>query len=225
LTSFCLRRKVSIPYCFPVSSEKSIFIALSFHFLAICEDVTESPDAKNEYQGGAKHTFGSMRPGDTIYNNKIHRDKQEQLTNRLSTNHDSNGDYGIMVIHQEPQSPITGIYKPVPYNSPFGVQTRTIGRNTPMHVSIMHDPIRSQYGGRRGDTYIGGLGAKHDNVLFPERDILHDVDEELDGHHGINSGASAPECDLKCGPTEFFCSKSCSCIHSDLHCDGQIGKD
>lgn len=197
---------------------KNIFVVISED---VVTDLPEVVNGKNDYQGAARQSFGSgsLRPGDTTPYNKIHRDKQEQLTNRLSNNRDNSGDYGIMVIHQAPQSPIANAFKPAPYTPVL----RSPSKNSPMHVPIIHDPIRSQFGVRREDsTYLGGLG-KHEKILIPEHEVLHDVDEILEGHH-MNSGTTAHECDLKCGSTEFYCSKSCSCIHSDLHCDGQIGK-
>lgn len=95
-------------------------------------------------------------------------------------------------------------------------------KNSPMHVPSMTDPIRSQFGIRREDSsYPGGIGISRDKIFSPNEDILFDEETILESNHQ-SSGTPSVECDLKCGPTEFFCSKSCSCIHSDLHCDGQI---
>jgi hypothetical protein len=131
-----------------------------------------------------------------------------------------NTEYGIMVSihHENPQSPISISHKPPSYPN-----IRSFGQKTPMHVPSIHDPIRSTFGIRREDsTYLGGIGFSRDKIFSPDEDIVFEEDAILDSHHQSSGLATHIECDLKCGPTEFFCSKSCSCIHSDLHCDGQI---
>lgn len=56
-------------------------------------------------------------------------------------------------------------------------------------------------------------------VFNSDVEVIQTEDELLGSDHG---GGSTDECDVKCGPTEFFCSKSCSCIESSLHCDGIV---
>jgi Low-density lipoprotein receptor domain class A len=168
------------------------------------------------YHGAARQSYGSgtlRSPSDGTFA-KIHRDKQEQLTNRL--NRESINDYGIMVKHEH-QSPISSVYKP-----PSIINVRFPKQNSPMHVPSVHDNVLRPSIHRLDDfTYPSGIGTIRDKVFTHDDDLIFQEEAMLENNHQSSGSADAIDCDLKCGPYEFFCSKSCSCIHSDLHCDGQ----
>lgn len=105
-------------------------------------------------------------------------------------------------------------HKPPGYNTRYG--------KTPItHHTTNHDSVfrPSGAGTRLDDTWIsqGGFASRGNNVFLGHTDdvIMPDVEMFGGGHQG--SGIPA-ECDATCSATEFFCSKSCSCISSDLHC-------
>lgn len=180
------------------------------YYLAICEDVTEKP--------GADSSRILQKPMDGLWNtnNKLHRDKQEQITNRARDreNEDAFG-YGVMVHNPHATHPHIS-HKPPGYsNLRFGKQ------HSPMHVPSVHDSVLRPFGDRREDlNYLGGV-SRGDKILLSNPDLIFEEETMLDNQHQ-GSESVAPTCDLKCETNEFFCSKSCSCIHADLHCDGQI---
>lgn len=178
------------------------------NLIALCEDVTDHPEianVKNRYMQSSSDGY-----------NKIHRDKQEQLTNRMHRENEETFGYGVMV-HQTHQSPLSIAHKPPSYsNLRFG------SKHTPILVPSSHDTVLRPFGDRRDDlSYLGG-SSRNEKILISNPGLIFDEDSILDSQHQSSGSVVATECDLKCGPNEFFCSKSCSCIHTDLHCDGQI---
>lgn len=174
---------------------------------AICEDVTDKP--------GADVSRILRKPTDGTWNNKLHRDKQEQLTNRMHQENEDAFGYGVMV-HNIHQTHSHNSHKPPSYsNLRFG------SKHSPMHVPSIHDSVLRPFGDRREDlSYLGG-SSRGDKILLSNAGLIFDEDSALDSQHQGSEGGVV-ECDLKCEANEFFCSKSCSCIHADLHCDGQI---
>lgn len=183
---------------------------------AVCDKVTEPPEiGKPDYHGAARQTFGSgsMRDPEDGTFNKIHIEKQEKLRERdhRERHYDdvSSSSHGI-IIKQAPISHVS--HKPPGYN------TRNIGKTPITHHSSTHDTVFRPSGSstRRDDLWINqGISPSREDKVF-----LGDVIMEegtLLGNSHQDSGALA-ECDATCGPEEFFCSKSCSCIHSYLHC-------
>lgn len=182
------------------------FSFLPFIHTVFCDDVTEYPEVvRNRYA-----------PNNALQD-KIHRDKQEQVTNRMQDRRENEDAYGVMV-HQTHQSPLSIAHKPPSYsNLRFG------SKHTPIHVPSIHDTVLRPFGDRRDDlSYLGG-SSRNDKILISSPGLVFEEDSILDSQHqSAGSAVAEIECDLKCGPNEFFCSKSCSCIHMDLHCDGQI---
>ena len=155
-----------------------------------------------------------QKPNENAWNNKLHRVKQEQLANRMHRENEDAFGYGVMV-HQTHQTHSHG-HKPPSYsNWRFG------SKHSPMHVPSVHDSVLRPFGDRRDDlSYLGG-GSRGDKILLSNSGLIFEEEAMLDNQHqGSDAGVS--DCDLKCEANEFFCSKSCSCIHDDLHCDGQI---
>lgn len=148
---------------------------------------------------------------------KIHSEKQEQMTNRMhreNENEDAFG-YGVLV-HQAHLSPLSIAHKPPSYTN------LRFSKHTPMHVPSVHDPVLRPFGDRREEIpYLGG-SSRNEKILISNPDLVFEEASILDTQHQSSGTDDAVECDLKCGANEFFCSKSCSCIHADLHCDGQI---
>lgn len=184
---------------------------------AVCDKVTEQPEiGKPDYHGAARQTFGSgslRDPEDGTFN-KIHIEKQEKLRERdhRERNYDdvSSSSHGI-IIKQAPASHVS--HKPPGYN------TRNIGKSPITHHSGPHDTVFRPSGSssRRDDMWIHqGISPSRDNVFLGHDDVVME-EGTLIGNTHQSSGTPA-ECDATCGPEEFFCSKSCSCIHSDLHC-------
>lgn len=187
---------------------------LKFDFIpsAVCDDVTESPELVKPSYPGAARQFGSGKlrnPDDGTFN-KIHIEKQEKIRERdererFRFDDGSSASIGVLVSHQKPP----------------GYNTRYVGKSpiAPHHFGISHDVFRpSQPGTRRDDMFIHqGLSPSHDKVFFDHDEgiIMGEGALEEGGHQNAGGGA---ECDATCEAMEFFCSKSCSCIHSDLHC-------
>lgn len=181
-------------------------------FLA-CEEVTKPPEKdKSSYH---KQSFGTgtMRLPDDGTFNKIHVEKQEKLRERDQRERHfddlSSSSHGI-VIKQAPVPHVS--HKPPGYN------TRYVGKApiTGIHTGIQDTVFRpSGSGTRRDDMWIhqgispNNVFLGHEEGIFMEEGVLM----------GANSNSGTPgECDVSCGQMEFFCSKSCSCIHSELHC-------
>lgn len=159
-----------------------------------------------------------MRNADDGTFNKMHADKQEKLRERdhrerLRFDDVSSSSLGI-VIKQAPVPHIS--HKPPGYN------TRYVGKTPITHHTGIHDQVfrPSGSGTRRDDMWIRqGFSSSRDNVFLGHDDVIMEESILMGSNH--QSSGTPAECDATCGPTEFFCSKSCSCIHSDLHC----GKD
>lgn len=175
--------------------------------------MTELPESgKPSFHGAARQTFGSgsLRPDDGTFN-KIHVDKQEKLRERdhrerFPFDDVSSSSLGIVIKHVS--------HKPPGYN------TRYVGKTPITHHTGIHDTVfrPSGSGTRRDDMWIHqGISPSRDNVFLGHDDIVMPEDMLVGGGNHEDSGAPA-ECDATCGAMEFFCSKSCSCIHSDLHC-------
>lgn len=172
---------------------------------------------KPSYHGAARQTFGSgaLRTPDDPTFNKIHIDKQEKLRIRDERERDrlddvSSSSLGVLV----KQPPI----QHTPHKPP-GYNTRYFGKSPITHHSAVHDQVLRPpgYGTRRDDMWIRqGISPSRDNVFIGHDDVVMEEGVLLSGSHA--SGVIPTECDATCGPLEFFCVKSCSCIHSDLHC-------
>jgi hypothetical protein len=76
------------------------------------------------------------------------------------------------------------------------------------------------YGMRRDDMMPAGPNGfpQKTNVFVGHEDTFVMEEGTLMGSNHQSSGNTVEVCDASCGPTEFFCSKSCSCIQNDLHC-------
>lgn len=165
--------------------------------------------SKPSYHGSARQSFGSgaLRTPDDDTFNKIHKDKKEKLRIRDEREHiddTSSSSHGVLI----KTAPFP------PYNARYPG-----GKNPPHHTSV-HDPLHvfrpSGYGTRRDDLWIHqGIAPSRDNV-FRHEEVLWDETSLLTISH--QNPESPTECDATCGPMEFFCAKSCSCIGSDLHC-------
>lgn len=73
------------------------------------------------------------------------------------------------------------------------------------------------YGMRRDDMMPAQGFSPKGNVFVGHDDTFIMEEGTLVGSNHASSGNSEV-CEVSCGPTEFFCSKSCSCIQNDLHC-------
>lgn len=188
-------------------------ICLTIRFIpkAVCDDVTESPELGKPAYAGAARQFGSGKlrnPDDGTFN-KIHHEKQEKMRERDERERfrfeESSASIGVLVSHPKPP----------------GYNTRYVGKTpiAPHHFGISHDVFRPLAPGtRRDDMFIHqGLSPSHDKVFFDHDEgiIMGEGALEEGGHQNAGGGL---ECDATCEAMEFFCSKSCSCIHSDLHC-------
>jgi hypothetical protein len=144
----------------------------------------------------------------------MHAEKQEKIRMReeseLLPDDAASGSFGTQVKHV-PMAHIP--YKPPGYN------TRYVGK-TPItpHVEPQGNTFQPN-GGRRDEIWVH-QGISHSRIkvfdepysgVFTEEDDLPDSSPQRAG------GAAAP-CELTCEPMEFFCSKSCSCIGSELRC-------
>lgn len=65
------------------------------------------------------------------------------------------------------------------------------------------------------DRYSAGRSNK-EQVFVPQPQVFENEDELIKDTHG-----SVP-CDVKCEEWEFYCVQSCTCLHVDLRCDGNI---
>jgi len=176
------------------------FTSRFFCLAAICEDATELPnELANEapmYSGAARHTFDSLRPNDGS-NKKIHQSKQQRVQQRLREIVFDGAD-GIVV------------------TAPPVLQPRFPGKQVPPYYSIGHEGFLKTNAGR-GSSWTS---PNHkDNEFLPSHTIYEMPDDMIESDGNVGSSV-AIECDLSCGPQEFTCKKSCSCIHEDLHCDG-----
>ena len=198
---------------------------MNYVFLVVCIDqVTQSPDYSEKggvYHGAARQTFGSLRPADDFIFNKVH---QEKLARQMER--DRGGDRiqdavygeGHAVYGRNEHAP-----PPIVQGIP-GITLRNYGNGKQIPHSSMHDPIYNPIHERREETFGYNFNARgnKDSVFL---DHIYEEDEALLGssnHHAGGELEAPGECDLKCEGLEFLCTKSCSCIHSDLHCDGQV---
>jgi hypothetical protein len=164
---------------------------------AVGDDSTESPG----YHGAARQTFGSSAIRHPDDNKKIHKEKEEKLRDRNLRYHQATFDdpssQGVLVIAP-----------PTPH-------TRYTGPKVPItHTRINTDGI--QFGSERRDiTMFEQMGhSGHTNMFLGNHQIFDE--DPMNSNH--QSSGSPGECDTQCESMEFFCSKSCSCIHADLHC-------
>ena len=191
-----------------------------FNYLkAVCEDITESPETeKPSYHGAARQTFGSgalRHPDDETFN-KIHVEKQEKIRERDQRERDNFDDisslsHGI-IIKQAPAQHIP--HKPPGYNP------RYVGKTQIIHHTGIHDVVfrPSSSSTRKADPWIyQGIPPSQNNVFLGNDDgYVMGETPLLSSNH--QSSGTPEECDATCGPMEFFCSKSCSCIDNYLHC-------
>lgn len=80
-------------------------------------------------------------------------------------------------------------------------------------------------GGERKETYgfdryrpggVGGANTKDSFVPQQQLNVYESEDELIkDTHDGV-------ECQARCEDIEFFCVQSCTCLHKNLRCDGNI---
>lgn len=180
---------------------------------AVCDDVTESPELGKPSYPGAARQFGpgKLRNPDDGTFNKIHHEKQEKMRERdererFRFDDGSSASIGVVVSHAKPPG----------YNS------RHVGKTpiAPHYSGISHDVFRPMVPGTRREEMLmnqGPFRGRTDVFLSHESDgyIVGEGTLEDGGHQNAGGGT---ECDATCGAMEFFCSKSCSCIHSDLHC-------
>jgi Low-density lipoprotein receptor domain class A len=148
--------------------------------------------------------------------NKIHQEKLEKMNERSHRERFSDIDdpasvsHGVL-IHQAPAS-----------NKP---SSRNIGKGPIIYSPTGHDTVFGPRpsGTRRDDLWVHqGISPRENERIFVDHGDHFIMEEEalIGGEH--DGGGSTDDCDVKCGPTEFFCPKSCSCIESSLHCDGVI---
>lgn len=178
-------------------------------FKAICDDATESPElGKPSYHGAARQTFGSgsMRDPD---DNKIHRDKQEKLRERGQRRNFEDelapGSHGVI------------IHKPVGINP--NLNPRNVGRlSVGSHGFPEIFGAQNGIGARRDDMMpVQGFSSKGRIFVGHEDTFIMEESSLMNSNHQ-STGNTVEVCDASCGPAEFFCSKSCSCIQNDLHC-------
>lgn len=136
--------------------------------------------------------------------------------------HGAQMNYGSGLLHQQPKSVDDEfashgigivIRKPPPYNA--AANPRFPGKQQPPYVnSDMHET----HIGVRGDSWNNPpVGISKNRPFIPPPQIYEQEDSLADSHQ--HHYLSEPECDLKCDiSSEYFCTKSCSCIHIDLKC-------
>ena len=168
-----------------------------------------------KYPGAARQTFGSksiQSIEDPVSYKKRHRPK----TNRDRPEDDHQHGHGIVKYGIGLSSdPIPKTRFPNPnagYGQPFH------GPPDQMYELFNHPK------GERSDTNYGGRlnhRGGHNVEEYNPSQFTEDIDD-MAGNH--NSGANDEEgvCEITCESQQFTCSKSCVCIHGDLHCDGQI---
>lgn len=162
---------------------------------------------KPSYHGAARQTFGSDSMRDPE-DNKIHRDKQEKLRERgQRRNFDDElapGSHGVV------------IHKPIGYNP--NTNARNFGKLSSGAQGVPEIFGQNNYGMRRDDmTSSQGFSPKG-KVFRGHEDTFMMEEGTLLGSNHQSSGNTIEVCDASCGPTEFFCSKGCSCIQNELHC-------
>lgn len=173
--------------------------------IAACEELTELPEIA---RSNNQQSLGSLRNPDDERLYKIHLQKQERLRERDPHFDDvSSSSLGIL-IKQAPMQHLS--HKPPGYN------TRYVGKSITHHTAIHDTVFRPPGPPRRDDTWVHqGITAVRDNVFLGHDDVIMEEGMLINGNHASSAGG---ECDATCGPKEFVCSKSCSCIHIDLHC-------
>lgn len=194
-------------------------------FLVFCDDlITQSPDYSEKsgsYHGAARQTLGSLRPED-FTSKKLHREKLERQQERERGGdriHDEvYGEPGHVVYGRNDHAP-----PPIVQGLP-GITLRNYGNGKQIPHSSMYDPMVKPLNERREETYGYNLNNRgNKDSVFVDR--IYEEDEGMLGSNHRHGGGDLEipgECDLKCEGLEFLCTKSCSCIHSDLHCDGQV---
>lgn len=66
------------------------------------------------------------------------------------------------------------------------------------------------------DRYRPGYSNKETHSFVPQPQVYEGENELIkDTHDGV-------ECQAKCEDVEFFCVQSCTCLHKNLRCDGNI---
>jgi hypothetical protein len=148
--------------------------------------------------------------------NRIHKDKQEKLRERgQRRNFDDElapGSHGVV------------IHNPVGYNP--NPNARNFGKmSSGTHGVPDIFGQNNGYGMRRDDMMFSqGFSPKGKVFLGHEDTFLMEEGTLIGSNHQSGAGNTVDVCDISCGPTEFFCTKSCSCIQNDLHCGKYVIK-
>lgn len=141
--------------------------------------------------------------------------------------------YGV-IIHAPTTVPRVHQAPPPIRSQPDGPQTRRLGNQNsrvlpvvvPMPGTSHGDIFEDRRGGERHDMetwgydrYRPGQANKDTRTFVPhpqEKNVFEDENDLIkDTHDGAH-------CAAKCEEMEFFCVQSCSCLHKNLRCDGNI---
>lgn len=127
---------------------------------------------------------------------------------------DTSSYLGIGILVKQPPPIQHTAHKPPGYN------TRYVGKQPITHNTGFHDTVFRPSGSssRRDDLWIHQGISPGNEKIFSGNDDTAIMEEEILLSSNHQSSGTTGECEATCGPMEFFCSKSCSCILSDMHC-------
>lgn len=98
-----------------------------------------------------------------------------------------------------------------------------IYRPVPGLPGTSHGDIYGSRGGERHDMetwgydrYSSGGRSNKEQVFVPQQEVFEGEEDLIKDTHGHTN------CDIKCEEWEFTCIQSCTCLHKDLRCDGNI---
>lgn len=116
-------------------------------------------------------------------------------------------------------------YPPQPHDIP----TSRIGQKIPSGFGVPRnsdlygardfgDRHDGEYFSMRNWDRIGGLPSHHHvDEFFPEHPLVN-PEEDLFAADGDESA----KCTINCEDWEFFCQRSCECVHKDVRCDAAL---
>lgn len=137
--------------------------------------------------------------------------------------------HGVIKHFQDTNRPA----QPPPFRSqPDYITPRRTGGSLKSNP-IIYRPMPGLPGTSHGDIYGSRGGERHDmetwgydryspgrsnkeQVFVPQQEVYEGEEDLIKDTHGQQN------CDIKCEEWEFTCIQSCTCLHKDLRCDGNI---
>lgn len=196
----------------------------SLYFSAVCDDAT-TWSSPNKTQNENKVEFPLFNKGLSPSETSVFTPSRKVKKQRLD----------ILA----PKNDTMGTIRHYPENKPPPIRSTLDTIITPRRPGVgRHNPIIPQSAGmpgsshgeisRRGgerhptetwgyDRYSNPIAKNNKDTIFvTQQEIFQDLDGLIKDTHGQAS------CDTHCEETEFTCVQSCTCLHRDLRCDGNI---